>query len=126
MAQIRQYGTGAELRVREIARGLKLSYRLNNRDLPGSPDLANRIKRWALFVHGCFWHRHARCVRATTPKRNASFWKDKFLANMQRDRRVQRELKGMGYRVLVLWECEIEQRPDVVQTKLRELLRGLL
>src|SRR5262245_18976846 len=86
MARSRQSGTTPELVVRQIATSAGLSYRLRNRDLPGSPDLANRSNKWAVFVHGCFWHRHAGCRRATMPKRNPSFWSAKFVANVQRDR----------------------------------------
>ncbi len=106
LGRVRQKGTDAELRVRKAARELGLHYRLNNRDLPGSPDLANRRRRWAVFVHGCFWHRHDGCRRATTPKRNRDFWVAKFEANVARDERTQRALKSAGWRVVVIWECE--------------------
>lgn len=110
MAGIRQHGTAAEIAVRLQLSKLGLSYRLENRDLPGSPDLANRKKRWAVFVHGCFWHRHAGCHRATTPKRNREFWLNKFAANRRRDRARTRELRELGYTVVVLWECWSAER----------------
>lgn len=122
MAGIRQSGTAAELAVRAVARDLGLRYRLGNRDLPGSPDLANRVRRWAVFVHGCFWHRHAQCRRATTPTRNREFWLEKFCANVARDARVAGELRRRGFRVVTIWECEVGDE-QVVRRKLRRLLR---
>jgi DNA mismatch endonuclease (patch repair protein) len=95
-----------------------MHYTTNNRDLPGAPDLANRSKQWAIFVHGCFWHHHARCSRATTPKRNAQFWLAKFARNRERDRASSRALRSMGYRVLVIWQCEAEDR-NVLTAHLR-------
>jgi DNA mismatch endonuclease (patch repair protein) len=108
LGRIRQHGTSAELTVRKILHSLGHRFRVHNRDLPGSPDIANRRRRWAIFVHGCFWHRHAGCKRTTTPARNREFWVAKFEANVARDRRVQAELRAMDYRVVVVWECESE------------------
>lgn len=113
MSRVRQRGTTAELTVRSALYSLGLRFRVSNRDLPGSPDVANRRRKWAVFVHGCFWHRHARCVRTTTPKRNRAFWEAKFAANVARDRRAIRELRAAGYDVLVVWECETE-RTDLI------------
>src|SRR3990172_717284 len=108
MATVRSRNTGPELSVRSIVHRYGLRFRLTNRDLPGSPDLVNRSRKWAVFVHGCFWHRHRGCPRTTTPKRNAEFWRAKFRANVLRDRRKERELTKIGYSVLVLWECQAE------------------
>jgi len=96
-------------------------FRVSNRDLPGSPDIANRRRRWAIFVHGCFWHSHRGCVRATVPKRNRAFWVAKFAANRARDARVVRELQGRGYRTLVIWECDA-RRSQLVERRLRAFL----
>lgn len=106
MQRVRQHGTPAEKAVASVCRKLGLHYRLNVRSLPGSPDLANKAHRWAIFVHGCFWHRHQGCAKATTPKRNNAFWLDKFKANRERDRRKLRQLREAGFRVLVIWQCE--------------------
>lgn len=108
LAHIRQHDTSAEQLVRHEVYALGGRFRVNNRDLPGSPDLANRIRGWAIFVHGCFWHAHPRCVRATVPKRNTKFWLEKFEANRARDRRVKAKLERLGFRVGVIWECEAE------------------
>lgn len=108
MAGIRQRATRPELVVGKVLRALGLRYRLTNRDLPGSPDFANRRARWALFVHGCFWHRHG-CSATTTPTRNREFWAAKFERNMARDARSLGELRAGGYRVIVVWECETKR-----------------
>jgi DNA mismatch endonuclease (patch repair protein) len=108
LRRVRRHGTEAELLVRAALSARGVRYRVQNQDLPGSPDLANRSAGWSVFVHGCYWHRHPGCRRATTPKRNAEFWQAKFDTNVIRDRRVKRELVGLGYRVLTIWECEAE------------------
>lgn len=105
MASVRQRGTRPERVVRAALRLAGKSYRLHNRDLPGSPDAANRKRRWAIFVHGCFWHRHG-CKASTTPRRNAAYWQQKFSRNVARDQRAIRDLEARGFLVLVVWECE--------------------
>jgi DNA mismatch endonuclease, patch repair protein len=108
MQRVRQRGTPAEKAVAAACRELGLRYRLNVSSLPGSPDLANKARRWAIFVHGCFWHRHRGCKKATTPKRNARFWREKFEANVARDARKIIELRAAGYKVIVIWQCEAD------------------
>jgi DNA mismatch endonuclease, patch repair protein len=116
-----QHGTKAELIVRRIAHGLGLRFRVHNRDLPGSPDLANRSRHWAIFVHGCYWHSHRGCERATLPKRNREFWKAKFEANRARDARAIKRLRAEGFRVMTVWECELKRPKSVIKR-----LMGLL
>lgn len=106
MGRVRQRGTTPELAVRKAFRELGISYRLNDRGLPGSPDLVNRRMRIAVFVHGCYWHRHPGCARASTPTANADFWRAKFATNMVRDCGNHDELIYRGFDVLVIWECE--------------------
>lgn len=120
MATIRQRGTLPELVARQTLTQLGLRYTLENRDLPGSPDLANRSKRFAVFVHGCFWHHHSGCMRATTPKTNRGFWRAKFTRNRQRDLLRRIELKKRGYRVIVIWECETRESRVIIR-RLRQL-----
>jgi DNA mismatch endonuclease (patch repair protein) len=108
MKCVRRTGTEAELCVRRACRHLGMRYRVKNRDLPGSPDLANRSRGWAIFVHGCFWHRHNNCKKATTPKTNRAFWSNKLSCNQDRDKRVAASLRRLRFRVLILWQCEIE------------------
>lgn len=108
MARVRQRGTEVERTVGVVLRRLGASYRLNVRKLPGSPDFANKTRKWAVFVQGCFWHRHTSCPRATVPKTNEMFWRDKFSANRKRDARAVRELRRLGFRVTLVWECEAD------------------
>jgi DNA mismatch endonuclease (patch repair protein) len=70
--------------------------------------LANKEARWAVFVHGCFWHGHRRCRLASVPKTNSAFWKEKLAANRDRDRRKERALLKLGYRVFTIWQCELD------------------
>jgi DNA mismatch endonuclease, patch repair protein len=115
MGRVRQRGTAAELVVRAWARAIGLRYTLDNSDLPGSPDLANRTRRLAIFVHGCYWHRHSSCRNATTPKSNRAFWLAKFARNRARDRAAVRALQGRGFRVVVIWECEVDDTNNRLQ-----------
>jgi len=119
----RRGGTRPEQQIRRILTQLGYRYRLQNRRLPGSPDVANQRHRWAIFVHGCFWHAHPGCPRATLPKANRSWWEDKFRQNFERDARKQAELHALGYRVLVVWECELGCARSVADT-LRRFLGG--
>ncbi|MGE6784421.1 very short patch repair endonuclease [Ensifer adhaerens] len=121
MAQVRQKDTAAERRVALILRGLGIFYRKNVRSLPGSPDLANKHKRWAIFVQGCFWHHHRGCRRATVPKTNQAFWVEKFGVNRRRDAHAVRALRRDGYRVAFVWECELD-RPEALAKRLSEIL----
>ena len=106
MAGVRQTATRPELVVRNILRSLGVHYVTRNRNLPGSPDIANRSRKFAIFVHGCFWHRHRNCRMTTTPKRNRAFWESKFRMNIQRDRLAVHALRDLGFRVLIIWECQ--------------------
>jgi DNA mismatch endonuclease (patch repair protein) len=124
LAKIRQKNTSAELLVRQILHRLGLRFRIGGRGLPGSPDVANRSKRWAVMVHGCFWHGHPRCPRATVPKRNREFWVAKFAANKKRDRAAVVALRRLGYTVTTVWECEVELRPDAVAARLSKIARS--
>lgn len=118
MGRVRQRDTAAELAVGAFLRELGVGYRKNVRALPGSPDFANQKRRWAVFVHGCFWHQHTACKRATVPKANSAFWRDKFQRNRARDAKAISALRSAGYRVALVWECDLARAP----TKLRKIL----
>jgi DNA mismatch endonuclease, patch repair protein len=118
MQRQRQKDTRAEVLVRSLLHRLGYRFRVKNRDLPGSPDAANRSRRWALFVHGCYWHQHPGCPRATVPKRNREFWQGKFADNRDRDQRVAAQLEERGYTVVTVWECETEE-PERLGERLR-------
>ncbi len=114
MSKIRGRNTRPELRVRKTAHRLGLRFRLHRRDLPGTPDLVFPARRKAVFVHGCFWHSHAGCRYAYKPKSNVAFWKDKLQKNLDRDVRTARELKALGWDVIVIWECETKDDDRLV------------
>lgn len=123
MGRVRQRDTAPELAVRRALWSLGLRYTTHNDDLPGSPDLANRRKRWAVFVHGCYWHRHRRCSKATTPKTNVAFWMAKFSRNVARDRQVRTALRKVGFDVLTVWQCETVDL-ETLRTRLRREIRS--
>jgi DNA mismatch endonuclease, patch repair protein len=118
MSRVRSFNTAPELKVRKLAHALGLRFRLARRDLPGTPDLVFPKHKLVVFVHGCFWHRHSGCSRATTPKSRVEFWTKKFEENVVRDGRNARALQERGWRVLILWECELKN-----QSQLRDRLR---
>lgn len=122
MRRQRQRDTGPELIVRRILRELGRGYRLHRRDLPGSPDISNAASRWAIFVHGCYWHQHPGCSRATIPTANRDWWVAKFARNQERDQRKIEALEAERYRVLVVWECETRDVPRLRERLSAELL----
>jgi DNA mismatch endonuclease (patch repair protein) len=105
MSRIRGKDTEPEFVVRRLAHSLGFRFRLHRRDLPGSPDLVFPRLKKAIFVHGCFWHRHC-CGRAYNPKTRPEFWAQKFSENLRRDKRARLELRRAGWKVLLVWECE--------------------
>ena len=111
MRQVKAKGTSPELKVRKLLWGMGLRYRLNRKDLPGAPDIALPSRRLAVFVHGCFWHGHDCARGARVPKQNRPYWTAKIERNRQRDVRAQAELKAKGWTPLVVWECELKDRP---------------
>lgn len=110
MAGIGGRDTKPELIVRRALHAAGFRYRLHRRDLPGKPDLVLPRHRAVIFVHGCFWHRHGDCRYATTPATRTAFWKEKFDRNVERDRRIERQLTELGWRVATIWECGLKAR----------------
>jgi len=121
MSHITGKGTKPEIVVRKLAHRLGYRFRLHRRDLPGSPDVVFPRKKIALFVHGCFWHRHEGCRLSYNPKSNVEFWQAKFKINVARDARAKDELECLGWRVAIIWECETRDF-DNLSVKLREIL----
>src|SRR6185295_8830763 len=106
MSKIRGKNTSPELAVRSLVHRLGFRFRLHRKDLPGTPDIVLPRHRTVIFVHGCFWHSHAGCRLAYMPKSRTKFWQEKFTANRRRDRRDRAALTTLGWRVVVIWECE--------------------
>ncbi|MDE4914275.1 DNA mismatch endonuclease Vsr [Methylobacterium sp. 092160098-2] len=121
MGRIRGTDTAPEMAVRRAAHRLGYRFRLHRRSLPGRPDLVFPARRAVIFVHGCFWHRHEGCAKASTPKTRTDFWTGKFARNVERDREAQDRLEQAGWRVLVVWECGIRDQLRLEST-LREFL----
>lgn len=109
MKLVRRQGTDLEIVVRRYLWHRGLRFTVNNRDLPGSPDIANRSRRWAVFVHGCFWHGHEGCKLARLPKSNHSFWSHKVRDNRRRDIAKAKQLRALGFVVITVWGCEIKR-----------------
>lgn len=107
MGRVRSKNTRPEIAVRRLLHGMGYRFRLHRSDLPGRPDIVFPRKRVAVFVHGCFWHRHVGCPSTRTPKSRVAFWTGKFNDNMRRDRAARRALRRDGWRVLVVWECQV-------------------
>lgn len=107
MSRVRSKDTKPELKVRRLVHSLGYRYRLHATRLPGCPDLVFGTRRKAIFVHGCFWHRHDDCPLCRMPKSRLRFWKAKLNANRQRDLANQAKLTEMGWELMILWECEV-------------------
>lgn len=122
MGRIRGRNTGPEMTVRKLLYAMGYRFRLHARDLPGKPDIVFRSRRIAVFVHGCFWHRHD-CGLAYVPKTRPEFWQRKFEGNVARDRRTKRELEAAGWRVVLVWECQLSDLAALARGLAKELGR---
>jgi DNA mismatch endonuclease (patch repair protein) len=107
MARIRSSDTRPEIMTRAAVHALGLRFRNHVVDLPGKPDLANKRRRWAIFVHGCFWHSHRGCRLASSPKSNTGYWTEKLYRNRLRDAQKIAALRSLGFQVLIVWECDV-------------------
>jgi len=123
MARIRSRDTKPELIVRSLLHRCGVRFSLRRRDLPGKPDIVLPRYQTVVFVHGCFWHRHAHCRMASNPKSHQAFWQAKFEANVARDRRNRRALTKAGWRVVVLWECEVLRDPLAAVERVMQAIR---
>ncbi|MBZ9995784.1 very short patch repair endonuclease [Mesorhizobium sp. BH1-1-4] len=123
MARIHGRDTKPEMVVRRLLHGMGYRYRLHRGDLPGKPDIVFGKRKKAIFIHGCFWHRHddPACRLARLPKSRLDFWKPKLSANAERDALKQDALKRLGWNVLVVWECELRQS-EQLENKLRQFV----
>jgi DNA mismatch endonuclease (patch repair protein) len=126
MSHVRGRDTKPEMLVRRLVHRMGFRYRLHERRLPGAPDLVFKSRRKVIFIHGCFWHRHSdpSCKLARMPKSKLDFWQTKLEGNRARDARNQSDLDAMGWRYLVVWECELRHREQLENKLLAFLSEG--
>jgi len=110
MSAIKSKNTKPEIKVRKVLHSMGYRFRLHVKDLPGSPDIVLPKYKTVIFVHGCFWHRHKNCKYASTPKTRQEFWEAKFRENCNRDRLNQEDLFSKGWKIIIVWECEIKDK----------------
>lgn len=121
MALVKNKNTKPEMLVRSMVYGLGYRYRLHDKQIPGKPDLVFKSRKKVIFIHGCYWHRHEKCKLARLPKSRLDFWLPKLESNKIRDQKNQKLLRDMGWKFLVIWECEIGN-----QDKLKEKITNFL
>jgi DNA mismatch endonuclease (patch repair protein) len=121
MRAVKSRDTAPELKVRALLRSFAPGYRLHRKDIPGNPDIAYVGRKQAIFVHGCFWHGHDCARGARSPKANADYWREKIARNVARDAGHLARLAELGWRALIVWECEIRDAP-ALEKKLRAFL----
>lgn len=125
MSRIRGKDTKPEMQLRSLLHRAGFRFRLHNPNLPGRPDIVLAKYHAAVFVHGCYWHRHEGCALAATPKTRTRFWQAKFDETVRRDQRKADELTQLGWRVITVWECELEKNSEkVLQSIRKQLLEG--
>ena len=123
MSRVRATDTKPEMTVRRLVHGMGFRYRLHAGDLPGRPDLVFSARGKIIFVHGCFWHRHGTCKNTRWPKSRLDFWKPKLETNRARDLATQRVLRRLGWKVLVVWECQLKNL-DKTAEKIKRFLEN--
>lgn len=121
MSAIRSKNTKPEVAVRSILHNMGYRFRLHRKDLPGTPDIVLPRLKTVVMVYGCFWHRHPKCRYATTPATRIEFWAKKFQQNADRDRRTEKALKAVGWKVIRVWGCEL-QKPQRLTARMNRLL----
>ncbi len=123
MSRISSRNTKPEKAVRSLLHRMGYRFRLHRKDLPGKPDIVLPKYRTVVFVHGCFWHRHENCKYTTTPKSNRDFWLEKFKKNIERDIAKTSLLEAAGWKVTVVWQCELSDL-DTLEQKLETSITG--
>lgn len=118
MGRIRSKHTTPEIKVRSLLHSMGYRFRLHSKDLPGKPDIVMPRHKIVVFCHGCFWHQHPKCKRASTPKSNIDYWKPKLQGNVLRFEENKKKMQDLGWKVVVIWECETKSGE-----KLRKIIR---
>ena len=115
MTAIKSKNTKTEIEVRKLLHSMGYRFRLHMKDLPGNPDIVLKKYKTVIFVNGCFWHRHPNCKYASIPKTRPEFWSQKFKSNVERDKNNYIKIKNLGWKYIVVWECELKNRSDLVE-----------
>lgn len=118
MRSVKSKDTVPEIQVRRFIHSLGYRFRLHRKDLPGTPDLAFPRLKCAVFVHGCFWHGHSCSRGARVPKTNTKYWRSKITRNIARDTQNRRDLRALGWNLLVVWECHLKSKLDSTQRRI--------
>lgn len=121
MSRIRSTNSKPEIIVRSLLHRMGYRFRLHRKDLPGKPDIVLPKYRTVIFVHGCFWHRHLNCKYAYTPKTRTDKWLRKFSKNTERDKNVKMQLEVLGWKVLIIWECQTKET-EILKKNLKDNL----
>lgn len=124
MSRIRNGDTQPEMQLRSMLHQAGFRFRLHDRTLPGRPDVVMKKYRTVVMIHGCFWHRHSGCRNSTMPSTRPDFWEAKFAGTVARDKRNHDALIALGWRVITVWECELEEDAQQVITNICLRLRG--
>ncbi|TXI47153.1 very short patch repair endonuclease [Methylophilus sp.] len=124
MSKIKGKNTHPELLLRSLLHKAGFRFRLHRKDLPSSPDIVLPMYRTVIFVHGCFWHRHPNCRNATMPSSRPEFWAEKFKQNLERDARNSAALVRAGWKVYIVWECELRSKKEEILERLSESIRS--
>lgn len=122
MSNIRSKDTKPEKTLRLLLHRSGFRFSLHRKDLPGNPDIVMKKYNTVIFVHGCFWHYHKECIDGKIPKSNTNYWQKKLTKTVERDKQHQRALRELGWNVIIIWECEIENKPSETLLNIRKKL----
>jgi len=122
MSKIKSINTLPEIKIRKALWKMGYRYRLYYKKLPGKPDIVIVNQKIVIFIHGCFWHRHRNCIEASRPKTNSAYWEEKLLKNVERDKKYRKEIKKLGWKIITIWECNINKEIEKNILMLKKLL----
>ncbi len=126
MSRVSGKNTKPELIMRTLLHRAGYRFKINDKDLPGKPDIVLPKYGTTIFIHGCFWHQHKNCKQASVPQTNQEFWQQKFIRNQRKDSRTKRQLNAMGWSVMTLWECKIKKDPQAALNRIIKKLANTI